>query len=93
VARSLNNLADLYERQRAKLRSSNSSRLVVLSACNTVAGDKAGAEDLSGLARWFLYAGARALLVPHWAVDSDGATRLTTLTFDGLEIDPKDRSG
>src|SRR5437899_9420949 len=41
---------------------------VVLSACNTIAGDKPGAEALSGLARSFFYAGARALLVSHWAV-------------------------
>ena len=34
---------------------------VVLSACNTIAGDKPGAEALSGLARAFFYAGARAL--------------------------------
>ena len=45
---------------------------VVLSACNTIAGDKPGAEALSGLARSFFYAGARALLVSHWAVDSGG---------------------
>src|SRR5271166_5737857 len=31
---------------------------VVLSACNTIAGDKPGAEALSGLARAFFYAGA-----------------------------------
>src|SRR5262249_2836002 len=30
---------------------------VVLSACNTIAGDKPGAEALSGLARSFFYAG------------------------------------
>ena len=42
---------------------------VVLSACNTIAGDKPGAEALSGLARAFFYAGARALLVSHWAVE------------------------
>jgi tetratricopeptide (TPR) repeat protein/CHAT domain-containing protein len=62
---------------------------VVLSACNTVAGDKPGAEALSGLARAFFYAGARALLVSHWAVDSNAATRLTTATFDLLRSDPK----
>ena len=43
---------------------------VVLSACNTIAGDKPGAEALSGLARAFFYAGARALLVSHWAVET-----------------------
>jgi CHAT domain-containing protein len=62
---------------------------VVLSACNTIAGDKPGAEALSGLARSFLYAGARALLVTHWAVESASATRLTTATFDILRSDPK----
>ena len=62
---------------------------VVLSACNTAAGDKPGAEALSGLARAFFYAGAHALLVSHWAVESDAATRLTTTTFDILQSDPK----
>jgi CHAT domain-containing protein len=61
---------------------------VVLSACNTIAGDKPGAEALSGLARSFFYAGARALLVTHWAVDSTAATRLTTSTFDLLKAEP-----
>jgi CHAT domain-containing protein len=62
---------------------------VVLSACNTIAGDRPGAEALSGLARSFFYAGARALLVSHWAVDSEAATKLTTSTFDILKSDPK----
>jgi CHAT domain-containing protein/Tfp pilus assembly protein PilF len=61
---------------------------VVLSACNTAAGDKPGAEALSGLARAFFYAGARALLVSQWAVSSDAATRLTTSTFDILKSNP-----
>jgi CHAT domain-containing protein len=42
---------------------------MVLSACNTVARDKPGAEA-------FFYAGARALLVSHWQVDSEPAARL-----------------
>jgi CHAT domain-containing protein len=62
---------------------------VVLSACNTIAGEKPGAEALSGLARAFFYAGARALLVSHWAVDSAAATRLTTTTFEKIKADPK----
>ena len=62
---------------------------VVLSACNTIAGDKPGAEALSGLARSFFYAGARALLVTHWSVDSEAATRLATSTFDLLKADLK----
>jgi CHAT domain-containing protein len=58
---------------------------VVLSACNTAAGDKPGAEALSGLASAFFYAGARALLVSHWRIDSKAATRLTTATFDVMK--------
>src|SRR5450631_1847221 len=51
--------------------------------------DKPGAEALSGLARAFFYAGARALLVSHWAVDSQAAVRLTTETFGYLQSDPR----
>jgi CHAT domain-containing protein len=51
--------------------------LVVLSACNTGGpGGEGGGEALSGLARAFFYAGARGLLVTHWAVD-DAASALT----------------
>jgi CHAT domain-containing protein/Tfp pilus assembly protein PilF len=62
---------------------------VVLSACNTAAGDRRGAEALSGLARAYFYAGAHALLVSHWALDTDAATRLTTTTFEILRSDPQ----
>jgi CHAT domain-containing protein/Tfp pilus assembly protein PilF len=51
---------------------------VILSACNTAAGDTANAEALSGLSRAFIYAQARALLVSHWAVDSDATVKLVT---------------
>jgi CHAT domain-containing protein len=61
---------------------------VVLSACNTAAGGSEGAEALSGLARAFFYAGARALLVSHWAVYSTAATELTTRTFATLAASP-----
>ena len=60
---------------------------VVLSACNTAAGENPGAQALSGLARAFFYAGARALLVSHWSVSSEAATRLTTSTFAALKAD------
>ena len=55
---------------------------MVLAACNTAAGDSPGAEALSGLARAFFYAGARALLVSHWRVGSEAAAKLTTSTFE-----------
>ena len=54
---------------------------VVLSACNTAAGDASNAEALSGLARAFFYAGARSLLVSHWSVYSDAAVLLSLRTL------------
>ena len=51
---------------------------VILSACNTAAGGAEGADALSGMARAFFYAGARSLLVSHWAVESDSTVRLIT---------------
>jgi tetratricopeptide (TPR) repeat protein/CHAT domain-containing protein len=52
---------------------------VILSACNTAGSDEArNAEALSGLARAFFYAGARALLVSHWEVFSDATVKLVT---------------
>ena len=61
---------------------------VVLSACNTAGGAGEKAEALSGLARAFFYAGARALLVSHWAVGSEAAVKLTTKAFAELKSDP-----
>jgi len=46
---------------------------VVLSACNTAAGDGKGEEAISGLGRGFFFAGARSMLVTHWAVESTSA--------------------
>lgn len=61
---------------------------VVLSACNTAAGGKTDAEALSGLARSFFYAGARALLVSHWYVNSTATVLLVTGTFDEIRASP-----
>ena len=62
---------------------------IVLSACNTAAGEKGDAEALSGLARAFFYAKARALLVSHWPVNSDAAVKLTTRAFAELSANPQ----
>jgi CHAT domain-containing protein len=62
---------------------------VVLSACNTAAGAANNAEALSGLARAFIYAGARALLVSHWAVDSDATVKLVTTAAAEMARDAK----
>jgi CHAT domain-containing protein len=62
---------------------------VVLAACNTAAPDGSpDAGGLSGLAKAFFYAGARALLVSHWSVPSTATVKLITTTFDRLKRDP-----
>ena len=62
---------------------------VVLSACNTAAGDKPGAEALSGLARAFFYAGAKSLVVSHWEVDSEATVALMDELFEALKANPR----
>ena len=54
---------------------------VVLSACNTAAGDGAGAEAFTGLGQAFFYAGTRAVLLSNWSVESVSAKLLTTDLF------------
>jgi CHAT domain-containing protein/tetratricopeptide (TPR) repeat protein len=60
----------------------------VLSACDTAAEEKPGAEALSGLARAFFYAGARSLIVSHWNVVDKAAAPLMAGTFRALARDP-----
>jgi CHAT domain-containing protein/tetratricopeptide (TPR) repeat protein len=62
---------------------------VILSACNTAAGSATSAEALSGLARAFIYAQARALLVSHWALYSDATVKLITVAIREMARDPK----
>jgi CHAT domain-containing protein/Flp pilus assembly protein TadD len=62
---------------------------VVLSACNTASADSVGAEALSGLARAFLYAGAKSLIVSHWEVDDQVTANLMTRIFLLMKANPK----
>ncbi len=79
VAIGLSNLAQLLQ---ATNRLAEAEPLMrrALAACNTAAGDKGDAEALSGLARAFFYAKARALLVSHWYVNSEAAVKLSNET-------------
>ena len=61
---------------------------VVLSACNTGAAAGAGAEAASGLGQAFFYAGARALLVTNWSVDSQSAREITSELFRRQKTSP-----
>jgi CHAT domain-containing protein len=62
---------------------------VVLSACNTASADGGSAEAVSGLGRAFFFAGARALLVSNWPVDSASARKLMTDVFRRQAADAK----
>jgi CHAT domain-containing protein len=63
--------------------------VVVLSACNTGGGSgRDGGESLSGLAKSFFFAGARALMVSHWSVDDQTNVRLVVEALDGMNDSP-----
>jgi CHAT domain-containing protein len=62
---------------------------VILSACNTASAEgDLGGDSLSGLARGFLYAGARALLASHWRVSDDATAALTVETLGERKRNP-----
>lgn len=56
------------------------AQAVLLSACNTAAGEQGGAA-MSGLVRGFFFAGSRSVLATHWAVETSSAAALTAATF------------
>ncbi len=59
------------------------ANLVILSACNTGGGSEGG-EALSGLARSFFYAGARAMMVTQWSVNDQVSAYLVADTLNRL---------
>jgi len=64
------------------------SSWVVLAVCNTAAGSKPGAEALAGLARAFIEAGARALLVSHWRGNMEISAKLAGRAIELARKDP-----
>src|SRR5204863_9350318 len=63
--------------------------IVVLSACNTAAPDGGPyAEGLSGLARAFMHAGTRSMLVSHWAAPRKSTPEITTRFIAAIRGDP-----
>ena len=67
------------------------AELALLSACDTAGpGGGLAGESLSGLARAFIYAGARRVVASHWAVLSVPTVRLTTGIFERMDRAPKD---
>jgi CHAT domain-containing protein len=60
------------------------ARLVVLSACHSGEGGPAGGDELLGLARAVLAAGAQAVVVTLWAVDDVSSALLMGRFYEGL---------
>jgi len=56
------------------------AQAVLLSACNTAAGEQGGAA-MSGLVRGFFFAGSRSVVATHWAVETTSAAALTSAAF------------
>ncbi len=62
-----------------------SYELVTLSACETGRANVAGGEELIGLGRGFLYAGAGALVLSLWPVADDLTVRLMEAMYQALQ--------
>lgn len=66
---------------------------VILSACNTAAGSgEPNSVGLSGLARAFIFAGSRNLLVSHWPVLDSVAPGLTTEMLQRAQLGDQSRA-
>ncbi len=63
--------------------------LVILSACDTGAVTD-GNQGLSNLAQAFTYAGAKGLIVTHWAVDTYAATELSKRLATEMRESPQE---
>jgi CHAT domain-containing protein len=61
-----------------------SYELVTLSACETGRANVAGGDELIGLGRGFLYAGAGALITSLWRVSDDATVALMQRIYDSL---------
>jgi CHAT domain-containing protein/tetratricopeptide (TPR) repeat protein len=59
--------------------------LVMLSACETGLGSISSGDDVVGLTRGFLYAGAQNVVGSLWEVDDDATAELSRLMYAGMK--------
>ena len=61
-----------------------SAQMVVLSACETAAGEISTAEGIHSLARAFTYAGAKSVVATLWKVEDRSATRFVKEMYSAV---------
>ena len=69
------------------------AQMVVLSACDTALGQEVRGEGLIGLARGFMYAGARRVVASLWRVQDKATATLMARFYQGLferHLEPAD---
>jgi CHAT domain-containing protein len=68
------------------------AELVTLSACETGLGSVARGDDVVGLTRGLLYAGARSVVTSLWKVDDDSTRELMTQLYRNLRTQSPDEA-
>lgn len=63
--------------------------LVTLSACETGLGKTVSGDDVIGLSRGFLYAGASTIVASLWQVDDQATATLMTGFYEGMKASDK----
>jgi CHAT domain-containing protein len=61
------------------------TNLVTLSGCKSGMSQVSGSDDLLGLMRGFLYAGARSLMLSLWNIDDECTSKLMNRFYDAWQ--------